>query len=87
MDQLLVDEVLVAQLFDVVVDREVRVVGGEPVLAQVGLFLVEAEVDLLVVFLVVVDEGDRVLGYLLEVLLGLFVGRGSQSFVVFYRPG
>jgi hypothetical protein len=72
-DQLLVDEVLVAQPLHVVVHGQVRVVVREPPFSQVRLLLVEAQVDRLVVLLVVVDERYLVLQQLREVLLGLLV--------------
>lgn len=78
------DEVVVTEVLLVVVYAEVGVVGGQSGFALVRFLLVEAKVDALGVVGVDVVEGYFVLFDRGKVLLGFFVGRGAQTFVVLY---
>jgi hypothetical protein len=85
-DELLVHEVPVPQLFDPVVHILLDVVGLQPPLPVIRLFLIEDQVDGLVVLPINVEELESVLLEGLEILLGLLVGGGTQAFVVLDFP-
>ena len=60
-----------------------RVVSLEPLFALVSVFLVEGEVDLLIIGLVLVVEVDLVIVDCAEVFFGVFGGGRAKTFVVF----
>ena len=87
MNELLVHEVLVLQPLDFVVDDLVNIVIRKPVFPQVGLLLVEAKVDRLIVLPVAVNKLNLVHVQLLEVLERLLVRGGTETFVILDLPG
>jgi len=73
MDELLIDELLVADRIAIVEHDDIGVVVGQPVLPLLRVLLVEDQVDGVVVLVALVDEVYPVALQLLEVLLRLFV--------------
>lgn len=79
-------EVLVGECFLRVIDVFFRVEFNEPLLSIFRSFLVEREINAVVILLIVVSEFNRVSVDAVEVFLRFLVGRRTETFVVLGRP-
>ncbi len=71
MNKLFVDEVKIAKLLHIMVDKNFRIIVSQPFFPIICLFLIKTEINGFVVLIVKISKGNPMIYYGFEVLFGL----------------
>ena len=71
MNEFFVDEVKIAKLLDIMVDKNFRIIVSQPFFPIICLFLIKAEINGFIVLIVKIPKGNPMIYYAFEVLFGL----------------